>query len=599
MAAVIAPQQYEELAMVARAADKVGYGGRTAVYAAAAQRMGVSVTTLIERLKQVRVGKQRKQRADAGETALTREEAVLIAAAVEETRRLTGTGELPLEDAVAQLRRAGKILAGRVDTQTGEFHPLSMSAIRRALRKYHCHPEQLAAPSASAQLASEHPNHYWQIDASISRQFYLADDGAHVMPAAEYYRGKPANFAKINDKRLIRYSIVDHTSAYMRLFYALRAESALNVVSALIYAMTPAPGIDMRGVPVMIGMDKGSNSDLVLQFCAGLGIQVYAHAAGNPRALGSAEVSHDIIETTFEAALKLRAPVVSIEEINRLADEWCRAFNATRTHSRTGMTRRDGWLRITPAQLREAPAAEVLRELATSAPKVCTVRDLRIRYRGEQWDVSELEGAFNGQKLRVVRNAFDDATVRILLTGPDGLPAHFLAPRIETDAWGFATTATKIGSEFKRMPDTPVDAVRKEISRVAMGARTDAEAAAARKAKRVAFDGALDPSPRWRDMAPPTAIPRAGRPADVEAPGRIEPQPLLPTIRPEYAPTYLSHLEMARGLKWRIEQRGMQWSADLYARMTTLWPDGVPEERLDECVSTLLRGGLRVAGGAA
>lgn len=589
---------YEQLAEVARRAAAAGYGGRTAVYSAAAADMGISVATLLARLKQVRVGAPRKQRTDAGGTTLTREEAVLIAATVEETRRLTRTGELALEEAVTALRNVGKINAGRVDTETGEFLPLSTSAIRRALRQYHCHPGQLAEPRPAMELASDHPNHFWQMDASVSRQFYLAPSGTEVMSRAVYYRGKPGNFERINDKRLIRYSVIDHASGFIRLFYVLRAESALNSASALIYAMTPANGIAMHGKPVMLGIDKGTLTATLQNLCDALGIEVYAHATGNPRAIGSAECSHNLIETMFEAHLKLRAPVVSIEEINGLADHWCRAYSTTRIHTRTKMTRRDGWLRITPEQLQLAPAPEVLRELAMANPQVCKVRNLRIRFGGQQFDVRELPGACEGQKLRVAVNAFDSDSVRVLINGVDGRPAHYLAPKINTDDWGFGAIAARVGEGFRTMPDTPVDAVRKEISRVAMDVRTDAEAAAARKAKRVAFSGDLSPEQRWKDAKPPEALPRAGRPNEVEAPAQISPQPLLPRISPVYTPAPLSHPEMARGLKRLMEARGGTWSTELYVRMTELWPEGLAEERLEESLPTLLRGGLRVAGAA-
>jgi hypothetical protein len=599
MAAVLSPAMYEELAAVARAAQAAGHGGKTKVYQAAADRMGCSKQTLLQRLKQVRVGAPRKRRADAGRCALTRSEALLIAATVEETRRLTGTGELPLEEAVRILRSNGKILAGQVDKETGEYAPLSVSAIRRALTHYNCHPAQLAQPSAAVELASEHPNHYWQIDASISRQFYLADSGTEVMPRAVYYRGKPKNFESINDRRLIRYDVVDHCTGHIRLFYVLRAESALNVVSALIHAMTPAEGIAMHGVPRILGLDLGSTSATVQNFCDALGVELRPHAQGNARALGSAERGHDLIETLFEAALKLRAPVVSIEEINRHAEQWCRAFNATRVHTRTRVTRRDGWLRITPQQLTLAPAPQVLRELAMSTPKTCIVRNLVIKFNGQRWDVSAMPGVLNGAKLSVALNAYDPKSVRVLTTGDDGRASHYLAPRIETNEWGFSAGAARVGEEYKSMPDTPADTVRKEIGRLAMQVDTDEAAKAARKAKRVAFGGDVDATQPWREANVPAALPRAGAPTTVQTPEIVEPTAHLPTILPQYPAQALSHEDMARALKRRVEALGGTWSPALYAQMAQRWPDGVTEEQLDGCATALLRGGLRVVGGAA
>lgn len=92
------------------------------------------------------------------------------------------------------------------------------------------------------------------------------------------------------------------------------------------------------------------------------------------------ENAHYLVETHFEAALKLREPVSSLEEINTLARMWSRAFNATRVHTRTGLTRRDGWLRISSEQLVLAPPVPVLRQMATTAPKDCTVRDCMVRF---------------------------------------------------------------------------------------------------------------------------------------------------------------------------------------------------------------------------
>jgi len=591
---------YEELASIARAAQAAGHGGKTAIYVDAAKRLGLSVPTLINRLKAVRVGKPRKRRADAGACALTREEALLIAATIEETRRLTGTGELSIGNAVSILRANGRISAGRVDESTGEFLPLSESAISRAMVGYHCHPGQLAVPTAAVSVASEHPNHFWQIDASVSRQFYLAEGGTEQMPRAMYYRGKPRNFEAIKDKRLIRYDIVDHCTGYVRLFYALRAESALNVISALIHAMTPTQGIAMHGLPRLLGMDKGTESQAVLAFCAALDIRTWAHAAGNPRAIGSGERSQGLIETDFEAFLKLRDPVVSLAEIQRLADDWCAGYNATRTHNRTGMTRRDGWLRITPAQLRLAPSVEVLRELATAHPVECTVRNLEIRFKGSRWDVRDMPGVLNNSKVRVAINVFDVDSVRVLMTGEDGKPSHYLAPRIQLDAWNFPVGSARAGEEFKRMPDTPADAVRKEISRLAMQVQTDAEAAAARKSKRTPFSSEIDPTKPWREAEVPEALPRAGVAPSVRAPAIIGPQLHRPVATPRAAAVPLSHFEMARQLKSRVEARGGSWSAELYQRMASTWPGGVVEDSLDDCAVQLLRGGLRaVAGGAA
>ncbi|MCV4796387.1 integrase, partial [Escherichia coli] len=88
----------------------------------------------------------RKKRADAGRSALTRDEAALISATLREATRKNGKRLYSIADAVETLRANGFITAGRTDETTSEFFPLSEDAISRALRNYGLHPEQLDAP---------------------------------------------------------------------------------------------------------------------------------------------------------------------------------------------------------------------------------------------------------------------------------------------------------------------------------------------------------------------------------------------------------------------------------------------------------------------
>lgn len=581
------------------------HGSKQRIIAQLAEQMGCSVQTAYRRVSKVMSAmKPRKRRADAGSFALTRDEACSIAALVEETRRLTGTGALPIEDAVEILRANNRISAARIDEATGEWRKLSNSAICRAIRHYGFHREALAAPSPAARLSSPHPNHLWQIDASVSRQFYLADDGAQVMNKREFYRGKPENFQRISDRRLWRYVVTDHASGCLELFYVLGAESSANMLSALMHAMTQRPDGTMHGIPKMLMMDPGSavTAATTRNFLASTGIDPIVNEVGNARAKGQVENAHYLVETHFEASLKLQAPVTSLEEINRLAQQWARSFNATRTHSRTGMTRRDGWLRIAPDQLIVAPPLDVLRQLAVTAPKSCAVRDGFVRFKGGLYDVRGVPGLINGQRVNVIANAMTgEDSVRVLMPGQaDNQVVHYLAGRVATNAWGFVETAAEVGAEFKSLPETPADAARKELDRVAMEVRTDAEAAAARKSKRLAFGGKVDPMKHLRDAPVAPALPRAGRASDVEAPvvaaQRIEPAP----VRAELAA--LSHYDAATRLKPLVERAGGTWSADMYARTELRWPQGLPVDEVEAWAGELLaptRSGLRVVHGGA
>ena len=585
---------------------RCGHRGRRQIVERLAADLGVSVATAYRQIESLEFKAPRKQRSDAGQSGLTRAEAELIWASVRETTRLTGTGALPVMDVVEMLRANGRIQAARIDKASGEWQALSESAVRRNLRAYGYSLDVMTAPSPSARLSSPHPNWCWQIDASVSRQFYLADDGAQAMDKAVYYRGKPGNFQRIADRRIWRYCVTDHASGCIEVFYVQGAESGANVIATLIHAMTQRPNGTMYGVPRIVMSDPGPGMKAapVVAFMESLGIRHLPHATGASNVTGQVENAHYLVETHFEALLKFQAPVTSIAEINALAQEWARTFNATRMHGRTGMTRRDGWLRITSEQLVLAPAVETLKQLPNSAAKECTVRDWMIRYGSATYSVRDIPGGVtNRQKLLVVRNALDgDSSVRVLLKDAEGNPQHFIAPKLAYKDYGFLASAVEIGTEYKGAPESPADARDKALERLSMDVQTDADAKAARKAKRLAFGGKVDPMRHIREANAriPEALPRAGTPSQIEAPAiaerRIAPEP----IRAELPP--LNHVEAAMRLKPLVERAGQAWTADMYARTAQRWPEGLPIDEVEAwaaALATQARGGLRIVGGGA
>lgn len=90
----------ERLVYVARAARDAGHGKRGAIYDAACAELGMSRATLLRRLKEVSVTDKRKKRADAGRSALTRDEAALISATLREATRKNGKRLYSIADAV-------------------------------------------------------------------------------------------------------------------------------------------------------------------------------------------------------------------------------------------------------------------------------------------------------------------------------------------------------------------------------------------------------------------------------------------------------------------------------------------------------------------
>lgn len=180
----------ERLVAVAQAARQAGHGARGTIYAAACAELGLSRATLLRRIKEVAVTDKRKRRSDAGKTALPRDEVAMISAALTEASRKTGKRLLSVADAAEVLRADGMIDAGRLDEETGEWKPFSVSTISRALRLYRMHPDQLSQPAPVTELASLHPNHVWEIDASLCTLYYLSNGrhGLQVMDSAKFYK---------------------------------------------------------------------------------------------------------------------------------------------------------------------------------------------------------------------------------------------------------------------------------------------------------------------------------------------------------------------------------------------------------------------------
>ncbi len=116
------PALTQRLVSIAAAADAAGHGEKEAVYRAACEELQMSRATLLKKLKGVRMSRPRKQRSDAGKTTLTHDEMLTISGAwLASPRPGNGKKGYSLEDIVDGLRDNGLIIAGRTDTETGEF----------------------------------------------------------------------------------------------------------------------------------------------------------------------------------------------------------------------------------------------------------------------------------------------------------------------------------------------------------------------------------------------------------------------------------------------------------------------------------------------
>lgn len=576
----------ERLMCVASAAAQAGYGHKEAIYQAACEDLQMSRATLLKKLKAVQPARIRKRRADTGNTALHRHEAVIISAAWVQARRDNDKRLYSLDNLVRALRADGQILAGRVDEQTGEFMPLSTDAISRALRSYRLHYDQLQHPVPALTLASLHPNHVWQIDASLCVLYYLKnpdkmckDSGLRLMDRDVFYKNKPKNFDKILADRVWSFELIDHTTHWIYVEYAFGGETAENFLKVMINAMQERGGADvLHGVPRILYTDPGSAlvSAPLLNLCRTLGIQCIQHKAGSARATGAVEKARDIIECDFEAGLRF-VRVERLEELNHYARLWRMNYNRTKVHRRHGMTRTDGWLRIRADQLVKAPSVEVCRELAISAPQERTVDSkLLVLFRGKPYSVRDIPDACVGDKLRVVRNPWCEDEARVIVTGEDGFETYVPIYAVEkTDIWQYDVTAPVIGERYGTIATTTARKHRDEVDQLAYGTTNKDETAAAKKAKALPFGGEFNPFVEIEQQSPAEYLPRQGREVQVSVRTRVEEKPL-------------SHVQAAMALRQILTAQGQEWNTTFYHYLTRHYPQGIAPDSLATIADELI-----------
>nr|VFK46612.1 MAG: Integrase core domain-containing protein [Candidatus Kentron sp. TC] len=569
----MSPTMTEQIVLTAREARDVPHGEKGKFYERASERLGISTATLRRGIRSAAPSKERRRRSDSGRYALSREEALLISATILHAQTRDGKRIKTLKDAVRMLREKGAILAARIDKDTGEIlGDLSDGAIARAMRGYHAHPDQILAPDPVTELRSNHPNHVWQVDASVCRLWYL-EDGLQAIKRDAHYKNKPKNLERADRFKVTRYVVTDHYSGWVYARYVRGAESGENLCAVLIDAMQNRGDRDiLRGVPEILMMDKGSanTAGMTKNLCQALDIRVFPHEKGNPRANGQVENGNNLVETTFESDLRFYT-VRDLSHLNKLARMWRIRFNAERLHSRHGRTRSMAWLDIRQEELTNAPSAAACRNLATSTTVKRIVSSvLRVRLGGREYDVSQVPGVLVKGPLDVAYDAWGDEHIKVVRTGKDGRPVHYMAPLAKRGAGGFFEGAALIGEEYKRKKDTPAQTARAEIEEMITGERTKRGAEKARKEKRLPFGGTIDP---FRGMSEKDA-----RPYQVPT-GRDHPA-IAPTVEsPRLTPTRLAML-----LRDRL---GRDWPEDGYQRIVARYPDGAPEESIPEVMAAV------------
>jgi len=580
------PAYIQQLIAVADQVESAQHGEKEAIYQAACQTLGKSRATLLAHLKRVAVRCPRKRRSDASLVELPREEAEILSAYLMEGYRKNNRKITPLKEAVEVLRANDKILAGCIDPESGEIRYLSESAIARGLRAYSLHPNQLRQATPHTRLRSLHPNHVWQVDASVCVVYYLPDGGTGMVELDEavHYKNKPENLKAIEQFRVIRYVLTDHTSGLVRFRYYPHAESGQHTVRFLAWAMAPKAGNDpFQGAPFIIMVDPGATSGgLVRRFCERVSIQLIVNKRKNARAKGSVEKGNHLVETSFEQALRYLANRPrSFDELNALAEPYQLKWNYTKEHSRTKRTRYAVWMTITPAQLRTVPSADVLLSLATEEPIKRQVQgDLTVSFKNRTWDVSNVPGVLVKGDVFVHWHPFIADTAMAVVWGEDGREQHIALPEKKKNDLGFFEDAAIIGQEYKAKPDTVADTNRKRIAQIAAGTSTVEEAEKKRtKSDYTPFNGQIDPFAHLPKELP-TMLKKRGTDLGLAVPD-------MGLIR-------MNTVQVAKWLQGRL---GEAYEPAMLADLQKRFPTGATEPELEEVLMDIRAG--RTAAGRA
>lgn len=562
------------------------HGGKAALVAAAAQLLACSAQEVYRRLKAVGFESGRKRRSDRGRSLVTKDVALEAAALIQGARRKTGKKTMPLTEALNILRDNGH---GSVDPATGEVAlPTSAATLSRKMRSYGCHPAMLEQGRPHVQMRSLHPNHLWQVDASLCVLFYMPKQGLQIMPEGVFYKNKIKNLEKVSRERVWRYVVTDHYSGALYVRYVLAAgETSENLAETFLQAIQPRGEDDpIHGVPFGLLMDPGSanTSHLFINLLGNLGVEVLVHKPGHSRVKGQVEQAQNLVETQFEGRLAYMR-IETIDQLQAAADRWRKHFNAWAVHCRHGRTRNAMWLTITEQQLRIAPSMELCRELVTSKPTEVTVTEgmtitHSVKGFGRQtYDLHGCTGVVPKLKVMVMVNPYRAPSVDVAVTDERGDKTVWALDPVQKDEAGFRIDAPVWGREYKALPDTVADQRNKEIE--AAGVVAGRKTGVAPFGLDIEADIAAAPSPAY--------LPRRGRDLGLDA------------ARREIPP--LSHVEAAKALK---AQLGPDWTTERYAWLVQRYPNGVPADQIDEIAARLAAPATPagavlkvVAGGAA
>lgn len=560
----------------ARESATADFGDKSAVYERFCREFGwlkgdgsPNLGRLFRALAKAGLREPRAKRSDAGAHNLTQYEAEEVVRWQRDNARSKGKRNMvSLKAAVDALRSNGHIKAEAIDPATGEIRPLSYSAISDAIAAYGLSADVLNTPAPAMRMRVLHANHVWQVDASLCVLYYLpADGGLQVMSEVLFNDNKPKNIKRIENERVWRYLVVDVASGAIYVEYVFGGESGANLSQVFINAMQSRKN-EFWGVPKRVYCDAGSaNTGAVFKgLCQQLGIDLQWHLPGNARATGAVEKPQDIVERNFESMLAAR-PVNNLDELNAAATRWRVKFNAASVHTRHGQTRQAAWAQHVVGYLKAPPTVEVCRSLAYTKPVQRRITQyLTIEYGGQDWDASAYPDVYRGLRVLVTRNPWAEDSIRIVSESAEGL-TFYECPIKRRNELGYWDDSPVMGEEFKSHAMTTPE---KTLARLAERSSADQAADGVRRAKPMPFGGRIDPFKPLAETFTPEMFPRK--------PDAVHSLATKLVVPP------LSHVEAAKLLKAKV---GDAWTADRFAWLAQRFPEGVPQDQIDDIAAEL------------
>ncbi|MBI5550713.1 MAG: hypothetical protein HY911_04335 [Desulfobacterales bacterium] len=514
---------------------------------------GKSAATLYRIAKEHGFASGRRRRCDAGTCTLTDDQLRFCSTLIQTTAREVKGSILPVSEALEIAVDNGVITPGQI----------SEERLTALLREREMNGAALDAPTPCIRMASLHPNHVHVFDASICIQYYLKNGrGLGFMDERDFREKKPENFAKVKE-RLFRLILADHFSHYLFVkYYQTSGENALMTFDFLTSAWRgglheKAP---FYGVPLFLLMDAGSANiaKAILALIERLDIEIPKNMPHNPRRQGSAECAQEIVETHFEARLRLE-PATTVEELNAWVNDWLVRWNGTKKHRRHGMTRTACWLTIKQEQLRELPSDEILRDLYAEPEVTRMVNpDYTISFRNEIYRLKHVEGIGPRKQVRVILRPYNWPEVGVVFND-----VEYLVAPVGRMAGGFAANAAIIGQEYKAQPETAAQKARKVNDNLAFGDE--------KKRGDLPFGGTLQVFGHQADKSAVVPMPRRGTPMEVNRDLAVKEIPIIELFK-------------------RLRAAGVTITTDLNARLRTEIGESLPVGRADEIVRAMADG---------